>query len=261
MSKKSDRALGAMVERFRQGDVAPLVAVAAVGLDENAPAQRWSYANRVLGYATTGTLDCRTYLQWKDAGRQVIEEGAGYIIKPVTYTVEDEETGEKEIRLATFETHPVFGYDKTKAVEDDAFAYEPSDPPPLMDVAERLGVEVEYAPLMGAYGAAETDGGKVTLNSHDAHVFFHELAHAAEAKLNGDLEGGQHADQETRAELVACVLAQTYDVGDYTGTAWKYIEHYNDDPVKAIQEAAAQVGPVLELILNQEGEDAEKGTG
>lgn len=248
LSKKAQDALDRMVERFKAGDVAPLVAVAALGLAEDAPARKWSYANRVLAFAMTGSLDCRGYRQWQAAGRQVKKgERGGYILFPRIKKVDGGE--DEDEKLVGFGAVAVFGYDQTDEASDNAVTYEAPTPPPLADVAERLGVDVGYGPLLGAYGQVDAEGEKITLNSHDAYPFLHELAHAAEAKLNGKLKGGQEPDQEARAELVAAVLANVYELGDYTGNCWRYVEHYHGDPLKAIQAAASTVGPILELIL------------
>ena len=70
------------------------------------------------------------------------------------------------------------------------------------------------------------------------------LAHAAHAKLEGKLQGGQDAGQETVAEFTAAVLMHLYGLGDRTGNCWKYIQYYASDPLQAIVKARE-----LDLVL------------
>ena len=91
------------------------------------------------------------------------------------------------------------------------------------------------------------DGSEITLGTHDPEVFFHELAHAAHARIDG-LRPGQHTDQETIAEFTAAVLMALYGLGDRTGNAWRYIQSYSKDPLTAIQRALSTVEKVLILL-------------
>ena len=55
---------------------------------------------------------------------------------------------------------------------------------------------------------------EITLRAHDADVWFHELAHAVDARLTegGKLKGGQQQEQEIVAEMASGVLCQLYDI-------------------------------------------------
>ena len=81
--------------------------------------------------------------------------------------------------------------------------YSPPEPPPLYDVAKRFVEDITYRPFAGVWLGRFSPGSKtITLATHDAPVFFHELAHAVHHQLKpGGLEGGQHAGQEVVAEL------------------------------------------------------------
>jgi hypothetical protein len=78
---------------------------------------------------------------------------------------------------------------------------------------------------------------------------FHELAHAAHARIEGGLKGGQHAGQETVAEFTATVLMHLYGLGDRTGNCWKYVQGYAANPLQAIFKALHTVEKVLALLL------------
>jgi hypothetical protein len=160
--------------------------------------------------------------------------------------------GEK--RLVGFRAIPVFAYQDTQAGDGDALDYTPRELPPLMEVARRLGVKVTYAPAgAGNLGNCQTDGSRITLGSEDPAVFFHELAHAAHKRVTDKaLKRGQDPYQETTAELAAVVLMHLYGLGDRTGNCWRYVQQYNEDPLRAIMKATNEVGKVLALLLDGE---------
>jgi hypothetical protein len=151
----------------------------------------------------------------------------------------------------------VFGYGQTDGEDAEAFSYEPAELPPLHEVAERLGVDVDWRALPdGLEGWCGR--GRIALGSYDPAVFFHELAHAAHRKIVAKEVAGQDPHGEAVAELVAGVLMGVYELGDWTGNCWDYISQYSEDPLTAITQALGDVGAVLEIIL--EGEGAEGDT-
>ena len=252
LSDKAQAALDTVVKQFKSGDLSPIVKMARIKLPEDAPAHRWTFSNRVLAYAQSGSVDCRGFRQWQAAGRQVQRGSrAAFILGPVLVT---KNTGDGEEKvLVGFRAIPVFSYRDTQADGEEALDYTPRELPPLMDVAQRLGVEVAYAPTKaGSLGNCKTDGSCITLGSEDPAVFFHEIAHAAHKRVMGrDLKGGQDPHQETTAELAAAVLMSLYG-HDRTGNTWQYIKGYNEDPLRAIVKATDEVGKVLALLLDEE---------
>ena len=251
MNEKARASLQKAVEKFKSGDLSPIVEMAKIKLDPNAPAARWSFYNRMMAFAQTGSVDCRGYRQWQQVGRQVVKgQRAAYILAP--RIVKDKESSDPDARKCVgFLTVAVFGYDQTDGENDDAFSYEPRELPPLADVAERLGVKVDWSALPGGlFGYC--GNGQIELGSYDPEVFFHELAHAAHRTFEEKEVAGQDPKGEAIAEFVATVLMELYDLGDRTGNAWKYIEQYNADPLKAIQAAAKEIERVLEIILEDE---------
>ena len=250
LSDNAQAALDTVVQRFKAGDLSPIVAQAAIAPDPDnvVPWDRWSFSNKLMSYMQTGTTDCRGFRQWQQAGRQVRKgERAAYILGPIT--VKREEDGEETLRCVGFKSIPVFADHQTDGDALPDRNLTPADLPPLYAVAETLGIAVRWAPKMGAtWGSAATDGTRVLLSSYDAPVFFHELAHSIHARIDGRLKGGQHADQETVAELTAAVLSQLYGV-DWSGNAWTYISSYNStDPLAAITAALGTVGQVLAFL-------------
>lgn len=248
LSPKAQTALDRVVNQFRQGDLAPLVQVARLRMSGDTPASRWTFSNQVLAYAQTGELDCRGYRQWQEAGRQVKKGArAAYILRPMTVAGTNAK-GEDERKVIGFATVAVFPLGATEG--EDVPDYQPAQLPPLLDVAARLGIEVSYQPLppdrLGDYDPRRDE---IRLGTHDAATFFHELAHAAHKRVDGQLKAGQNAEQETIAELTAAVLLELYGLGDHTGSAWEYIRIYAEDPLTAIVKAVGKVGDILQLLL------------
>jgi len=243
LNPKVQASLDKVIQQFRSGDLSPVIEATLIRLPETAPARKWTYSNRVLAYAQTLSVDCRGYRQWQEVHRFVKRgENAGYIFVPRIATVEDEVSGEEKKELHGFLAVPIFGYGQT---DGEPIGYEPVEPPPLLAVAQRFGIEVAWEPGGGtSLGSTDPAGKAIKLMSHDASIFFHELGHAVHARLNGRLKGGQDPYQETVAELAGCVLASLYGY-DVSGSAWRYFEHYNPDPLRAIMIALEDVEAIL----------------
>jgi len=253
LSKKAQSSINRVIEKFKSGDISSITQVARTKLDPNAPVYRWSLSNKVLAIIQAGELDCRGYRQWQDVGRQV-KKGAQavYIVRPHTVINERDEDGEtiKDVACIGFSTVPVFAASNTEG-EGEILGYTPQELPPLIEVAKKFGIAVEYVPVTGErLGDSDIKGNKIRLGSKDPSVFFHELTHAIHARIDGGLKGGQHTDQETVAEFTATVLMDFYGLGDHSGNAWRYISHYAKDPLVAITRAMGTVEQVLEQLLD-----------
>lgn len=252
LNKKAQVAMDRIVKKFQTGDLSPIVKVARLQISKDIPAANWSFSNQVIAFAQTDSIDCRGYRQWQKVGRQVQKGSkAAYIIYPKKVKAKDED-GKPVYICIGFGATAVFPRHTTTVIEgqeDLDINYEPTQLPPLYDVAIKLGIQVEWIPLPpDRLGDATTDGSKIRMATHDQSTFFHELAHAAHARIDGKLKNIQDAEQETVAELTATVLMQLYGIRDHTGNAWKYISAYNTDPLKAILKAISKVGQVIELL-------------
>lgn len=246
LSDKAQERLNQIVERFKAGDVSPVVKIVTYKLPADVPVMSWTFSNRVLAYAQTGELDCRGFRQWESAGRNVKKgERAAYIFGPVIVKKEDK-NGDEHQTCVGFRGIPVFAAEQTDG-EPLPYVQEPTELPPLFDVAQAWGITVKRGPSPNSYGSFSPSRNRISLATEDARVFFHELAHAAHSRLE-DLKPGQNARQETIAEFTACVLAALYGY-DYTGNTWEYIRGYNEkDPLKAIMKALSTIEKVIELI-------------
>lgn len=248
LSEKAQASLAKVIAQFQSGDLSPISHAVRLQLDPAAPASKWTLSNRVLAYIQTGSLDCRGYRQWQAVGRQVKKGShSAYILRP-RLVKKTNATGEEEQRLIGFAPVAVFASDDTEG--EPLPGYTPTEMPPLADLAAKLGIDVDYQPLPpGVYGSYHPLKDKIRLATHDESVFFHELAHAAHKRVDGQLKGGQHEEQETVAEFSAAVLMQLYGLRDHTGNAWHYISLYAADPLVAVTKALATVEKVLAVLL------------
>ena len=248
LSVLAQKSLDKVIDKFKTGDLSPIVKMAYIQVSKDAPCSKWTFSNRVLAWCQSGELDCRGYKQWQKVGRKVSRGTHGvWIWGPRHVKKKDRKTGEEEHVFAGFIPICVHPYSHTEG-DEISFSYSPKEPPPLLRVAKRLKVDVKWMPMVRALGNSNTEGSQIQMGTDDPEVFFHELAHAAHAKLNGKLKGGQHESQEVVAEFTACVLMALYGLGDRTGNCWNYIRSYAEDPLKAIGEALKDVGAVLELL-------------
>ena len=248
LTDKANHALDTVIDRFRTGDLSPIVDIIKLRHAGDIPSAKWSLGNQVLAYIQTGSLDCRGYRQWQRAGRQVpAKTSAAWILGPSTYKVEDEH-GEETTITKGFHGIPVFPDHITEGDPLDN-QHTPNELPPLVDLARNMGIDVSWTPTppdrMGDYSPGKD---AIRLGTHDTKTWFHELAHAAHARLNGSLTGGSDPTQETVAEFTATVLMELYDLGDRSGNAWRYISRYSSDPLAAIVKALATVEKVLDLL-------------
>lgn len=251
-SKRAEESMRKVLSQFRSGDLSSITSVARIHLSSEAPATKWSLSNKVLAYAQAGELDCRGFKQWEQVGR-TIQKGAKavYILRPVMVRKRKEDSKELEEHYTCigFSSVPVFSASNTTGNTQLA-EYTPIQYPPLYDVAQRLGISVEYLPVSSdKLGDCSTDGSKIRLGSFDERIFFHELAHAIHAQIDGELKPGQHQQQETVAEFTAAVLMNLYGFKDTTGNAWYYIRGYAQNPLLAITKALGTVEKVLQFLF------------
>ena len=256
--EKIQAAAAKLLQMFEAGDFPEIakrsILTRAYG---NQPCAKWSIGNFIL-MLVQGTNDARGFQQWEAVGRSV-KKGAHalHIFAPLTYTITEinEKNGKEEKRTIVkgFRAIPVFAFESTEGSEIEKASFNPPEPPPLFEVAERYGIKVSYDAFAGrALGSCKTDGSEITLRVHDADVWFHELAHAVDARLSGGkLKGGQDDEQETVAELTSGVLCQLYGINGYECQAWQYIKAYNNDsPEKAIKQIYNLLGRVEAIITD-----------
>ena len=79
-------------------------------------------------------------------------------------------------------------------------------------IAKKMGLTVRYSDMSGLHGYYHTVNKEIVLATSDQTVFFHELAHAIDHKLNADFNKQSKAKCEAVAELTSCVIARMYGI-------------------------------------------------
>jgi len=187
----------------------------------NLPMSKWSFANRFLA-VIQGATDARSYYTWPKAKRNV-KKGAKaiFILAPCLISKNQKcECGgigscekcdgkgyRKHQILVGFRSQAEFDVSQT---EGEPLPRPPELPePPLLDVANKLGVEVTVVfSERGEYGSYSRANQKIELCTDSEQTFFHELSHAVDAVLPGKKD--EHDFNEIVAELSACFLASMY---------------------------------------------------
>ena len=248
LSIKAQTSLNKVIEKFKTGDLSPISAVARIKLDESAPARNWSLSNKILAFMQADELDCRGFRQWQKIGRQIKKGSkAVYIFRP--HTIKNTTEDQEENICVGFSPVAVFPASCTDG-DADLPGYAPKKLPPLSEVAHKFGISIKYVPVTpDRLGDCTTDGSKIRLGSHNPRIFFHELSHAIQSRIDGNLKAGQQIDQETIAEFTTVVLMDFYNLGDHSGNAWEYISQYANDPLIAVTKALGTVEKVMSVLL------------
>jgi hypothetical protein len=236
--------LDKIIRLFSTTQLPDLCAAALINAPERT-SSKWSFGNQLL-VLLAGTADARGYRQWQDVGRHVKAGARAFrILGPVFVKkhLEGEDSEEEIDVLVGFRAIPVFRYEDTEGAELPI--YKPRDPPPLLSLAERFGMKVNYLRLSaGVYGLTDYERSVITLATEDWTVFFHELAHAIHRSFEAKTGHGQEPEAETTAQLVAATLARLYG-RPADGFSWTYIAS------QARSSSPQQVGRLCMRVLDR----------
>ena len=256
MNGKVKAILDKLLDSFESGNVPEALSIALLPrLD--VPSSKWSLCNRLIMFFA-GTSDARGFRQWKEVGRYPKKGSkAIFILSPRHRKMVDEKTEEEKLVLSGFAGVPVFRFEDTDGEPLEAPELEPTQLPPLYEVAQQWGLSVNWQSFQGdAYGFYSPGKKEIVLATHDESVFFHELAHAAHEQVKGQLKSGQEWRQEIVAELTAAVLAHLYGKRTDDGRAYRYIRGYAEEAKKDVYRAClsviADVGKCVERIMEIE---------
>lgn len=257
-----------LLQMFESGKFSEAVAMSVIRKREGEaiPSDKWSLGNRLL-MRMQGTEDARGYKQWQKCGRQV-KKGtkAIYIFSPATKIVKETNTeGEEEKKLIIKGFYPtsVFRYEDTEGEKLPEYDYKPKKYPPFFDVAEKFGIEVSYKPLKyDYYGKYNKNNDSIELCSESAVTYYHELAHALDNRLNGELKKSSERRNEIVAEFTAVVLCQLSGIEGYEDQSYRYIKSYCENEksdnaiLKSIMKILSDVEKIVEEVL-EVSEDCE----
>jgi antirestriction protein ArdC len=256
-TEKPDRikeTLNKVIDIFEKGNIPEAIKIATFPTFD-VPSNKWSLCNRML-MMFAGTADARGFRQWEQVGRFVKKgEKAHYILAPKIIKKKGKDGKDDETMCVGFLTVPVFAVEQT---EGEPLEYQKIKLPdfPLIEKAREWGIGVEPMPFTDCLGYYEFGKGeKIRLATTSEKTFFHELSHAAHARIK-KLKTGQDKQQEIVAELSAQVLAQLVgvEVESTLGNSYSYIYSYaaahGQDVAKACLAVVADVEKVLNLILS-----------
>ena len=257
MNFRIKEVLTGILNRFKTGDIPQAIAYSFFPISD-IPSAKWSLLNRII-MSIARTQDARGFRQWQQVNRYV-KKGvkAFHILAPRLIKRENEE-GEEEKFLAGFLSIAVFRVEDT---EGEPLSYQQLELPelPLIQVAQEWDISVEAIPRNYHYcGFYSNSSKQISLATKEEVVFFHELSHAAHAKVKGHLKSGQDWQQEIVAELSAATLSQLVGkkADTHLGNNYHYIEKYaqqaNLSPLTACLQVMTDVEKVLNLILGGDG--------
>jgi antirestriction protein ArdC len=262
MIEKVQLALQSILARFESGDIPEAIAYSTFPIP-NIPAAKWSLLNRTLMFLA-GTQDARGFRQWIGVGRHVKKGSKAFTILAPRFVKKETENEEDEKRiLAGFLAVPVFRIEDT---DGQLLDYERIELPelPLIEVAQEWGVSVKAIPGNYRYfGWFSQERQEIALATKEETVFFHELAHAAHGRIQGELKRGQDWKQEIVAELSAAVLCHLVGkTSRFLGNHYRYIESRAKEasltPVQGCLRVMKDVESVLNLILKRKPGNSEK---
>lgn len=249
-------AVDTLMATFKSGEFPAQIALNVIRKHEGdtIPADGWSFANRVLA-SLQGAYDARGFNQWKQVNRAVKRGSkAIHIFAPSTrkITETDEEGNETaKIIVTGFRPIPVFRYEDTEGEPLPSFDYKPKKFPPFFDVAEKIGVTVEYRPMIANHYGRFCSGTKaIELNSQDAVVYYHELAHAVHNTFV-DLKTCDKAKKEIVAEFAAVTLCELSGISGYQSQGYDYIKSYckgDAKPEKVLRKIMCVLNDVEKIV-------------
>lgn len=250
LTVKAAAALQRVVTQFQNGDLSAIVQATRIELADDVPAKNWSVRNQILCLAQCGEPDARTIPAWRAVGRRVRKGTGGIVIyRPQHIFETDEDTGERKIKFTRYWPTWRHPFANTEGEPIENYVGLPKTMPPLVGLAEKLGIKTKWQPLPSDRLGHHIPGKEIVMGTADPETFFHELAHAIHTALGHKKEGlGQDPFRETVAEFTACVLMAVYGYDDRSGNSWQYIREYNPDPIEAIKAALATVSDVLAYI-------------
>lgn len=258
MNKRVRSVLEGILERLKTRDI-PKSIVHSLFPIPDIPSAKWSFLNNFIMYLS-GTMDARGFKQWEKAGRHVIKGArAIYILVPRFKKIAGEIEGLDYVAttIAGFMAKPVFKVEDTEGEPLD-YQQEIVLPEfPLMEKAEEWGIRVKGMRINSNYlGFYRHKSQEIVLVSPEECVFFHELAHAAHARVREERKSDERWHGEVVAELSAQALCQLIgkEPRDTLGNSYRYIERYAWDaklpPITACLRVIDDVHKVLFLILD-----------
>ena len=259
--------------------------------NDDRPCHKWSLRNRML-IKNRGSFDSRNSNAWRSLGRfpidwskkiiilkpnimhlhkvdkgLIVKSGRTFKCRTCNNEFQNLSLGIADGSILTipkgYNAQPVYDISMTTG-RPLANTYVPKKLPKLFGLAEVLGIKVQYLsdPTMknDSMGFVMGNNNAMVLQVDNPKVFYHELAHKIDQKLNldGKLKGGQDPKQEIVAELTASVLEKMYEEENTGKFSFEYITMYAEKQKKTVDQSISQILPRVEKILKWVMEESEK---
>ncbi|HEY2838157.1 MAG TPA: hypothetical protein VGJ26_03360 [Pirellulales bacterium] len=257
----AERAASDILAAFKAGNLPTALAPLFIRRKDDRPSTRWSWGNQLIA-AIHGCLDARAFGQWLEVERAVRkgEKARAVILAPCTRKVEgpygEERTAVYGFRgVCVFDVSQTDGAPLPQGVDDETAEFLRNLP--LRAVAESWGLAIDAidgkaCKALGWYRHKQA----IALGVKNLSTWAHELIHAADDRLGGLVERGQHWRSETVAELggaiLLCCLGLSLEAD--TGGAWDYISRYAKDaelePITACMTVLKRTCDAVALILD-----------
>jgi|GEM_PF-209443 len=266
-------ALDSVITTFENGTAPAMIAMSLFDSSDK-PCARWSFLNQLI-VGAHNTADARTFKQWLTTER-VVKKGTGafYIFSPIIKKKKEEnDKGEtvETMKLRGYKMMPVFRVENTEGADLPGPKIEDLKLP-FMEKALAWNINVRaegFSDLTRLLKGSQAFGvfrhrldgsapDEIILATASESVFFHELSHAAQARINNiRITREQHELYEVVAEFSAAVLCEMTGISSKSlGNSYAYVKHYAGkaglDLHKALNLVLTDVKSCLNLILHED---------
>ena len=208
------------------------------------------------------TLDARGSKAWYKIGRRATKGNHFCIIAPKLITVPSENLknpDKKEKRLIGFYPIAVWSAETTVGSEIEYKADKPLPDFVGKEIAESWGLELEQGfDNLKYYAYYSPDRKKIRMATPDQQTFFHELAHAADHKINTHIKTGQQSDQEIVAEFSSAILMRMFGLRTGEKNVYDYIEKYSKTKDREVIDSVIPMISRISKVVNCVMEENEK---
>lgn len=260
MHKSVQKEIQGLLDAFLVPESLDLVAKSMFKRNKNIPSDKWSTLNRLI-MMRHGSFDARGPKAWLSVNRRPEKGGFFFILAPVMITkeVENPKTKkmEKEQFCIGFKPIMVWPYEKTSGENVD-YGLDEKLPEFLgKEVAEKWGIKVTQGFENPSYYAFFSPARKeIRMATKDQQTFFHELAHAADEKIQKkNFKRGQVMDQEIVAEFSAAILMRMCGLRSNDRSTYDYIDayakHHGKNAIDAVIPLIGRISKVVGLIAEE----------
>jgi len=253
-TEKSQKAIDQLIEKFKAGDLGTITDGIKFQIPKEFPSHKYSMRNIMVAYGQADSVLLGGYNFWKDNGRYPTKDSGVYIFAPRIRKVEEED-GTVTRKLYGYRLISVYPIEKTEVNKNfkgevlNAPDLEPAVLPPLTNIAEKLGIKIDWKPVpFDRWADYWKTGERINMGTDSPKVFFHELGHALHEAVDNKFNEKDSGFKEVVAEFTSAILMKLYLNEDSSGNAWNYIKQYAEDPTDAVSSALTMIQKMMEKL-------------